>query len=465
MCCAHPNDRCNTESEGEDKENKENNTICTLMEVCKDEWAKVLPHVGERPTHCPILQADLHPGHFVLYHSDQVDSDQVGRIIETQVQEADKRMFLLNIFVSLKESGIAVTPLTNSRSEFITELVQTKNTILVSPTKIVNIAFVHLASDVESDEVFGWQGVFNFYLLRYRSDEKLVDKYLPYPCLHENFTGYRDDYSYRMFLFLNRFRKELSRRIGRWGIGQGKNTVNYGQVATSSEEWYYVKLCCAIEVSTDRKRRKIDRVVEPGMTLKSIRREVQTEHMSFQTSEELPILQKLLGDMCLYEVRKKRPKVGEERGLHWNDELNVICSLDGRSSECVWDPRNKYKPGIDVYFNREDMLSLVIRYEKYQVQGTKERLIRCPSSILEKLILLFTPLEKNASRHTYTVSLEDEFEHPDDNEIYRVDSICQSGRTAEAESLQSGNRDTFSLRQIIPWILNRLSLGGDSSSE
>ncbi len=58
------------------------------------------------------------------------------------------------------------------------------------------------------------------------------------------------------------------------------------------------------------------------------------------------------------------------------------------------------------------MLSLVIRYEKYQVQGTKERLIRCPSSILEKLILLFTPLEKNASRHTYTVSLEDEFEHP-----------------------------------------------------
>jgi hypothetical protein len=41
----------------------------------------VPPHVvGEPPTHCPILQADLHPGHFVLY-----DLDQVSRIIETQV--------------------------------------------------------------------------------------------------------------------------------------------------------------------------------------------------------------------------------------------------------------------------------------------------------------------------------------------------------------------------------------------
>jgi hypothetical protein len=427
----------------------------------KDVWTKVLPHVGERPTHCPILQADLHPGHFVLH-----GSDQVGRIVTTQVLKENKIHFLLNVFVTLKESGISVTALTNSRSEGITELVQTNNFILVSPNKVENIAFVHSAADVESDRVFGWLGVSNFFLLRYRSDEQLVVDYCPYPCLHDNFSGYSDDYSYRIFLFLNRFRKEIGRRIGRWGIGQGKNTVNYGQVATSSEEWHYVKLRCSgsIEVSMDRKRRKIDRVVEPGMTLKSIRREIRTEHMLFELSDELPVLQNLLGVMCLYEVRKKRPKVGEERGLYWQDELNVICSLDGRSSECVWDPRNKYKPGMDVYFNNEDMMSLVIRYEKYQVQGTPDRLLLCPSSILERLILLLTPKEKNPKRQQYKVALEDEFEHPDDFQIYRVSSICRSGNTAEAQSLQSGNRDTFSLRQIVPWILDRIGFG-DSSSE
>ena len=130
----------------------------------------------------------------------------------------------------------------------------------------------------------------------------------------------------------------------------------------------------------------------------------------------------------------------------------------------MWDPRNKYKPGLDVYFNKEDMMSLVIRYEKYQVQGTKDGLLLCPSSSLEKLILLFTPQEKNPCRHQYTVALEDEFEHPADLEIYRVSSICRSRNSAEARSLQSGNQDTFSLCQIIPWILERIGFG-DSASE
>jgi hypothetical protein len=150
--------------------------------------------------------------------------------------------------------------------------------------------------------------------------------------------------------------------------------MNEWQHQARSKEWRYVKkLQCSdvIQVSTDRKRPKIDRVVEPGMTLKSICQDIPTaEHMLFELSHELPVLQKLLGDsMCLYEVRKKRPKVGEERGLYWQDKLNVMCSLDGRSSDCVWDPRNKNKPGMDVYFNNKDMMSLIICYKKYQVIG------------------------------------------------------------------------------------------------
>jgi hypothetical protein len=91
-----------------------------------------------------------------------------------------------------------------------------KDFILVSPNKVENMVFVHSASDVESDTVFRWQGISNFYLLWYRSeDEKLVlqNYYLMYPCLHNKFSSYSDQ-----------FRKEVSRRIGQWGICEGKNT-------------------------------------------------------------------------------------------------------------------------------------------------------------------------------------------------------------------------------------------------
>jgi hypothetical protein len=83
--------------------------------------------------------------------------------------------------------------------------------------------------------------------------------------------------------------------------------------------------------------------------------------------------------------------------------------MGGHSYECVWDPRNKYKPGIDVYyFNKEDMMSLVIQFKKYQVLGTKEQLITYPSSILERLTLLITSQVKNLASYHYTLSLEDE---------------------------------------------------------
>jgi hypothetical protein len=168
-----------------------------------------LPHTSSKSTSRTLRPLPFGPSRFGPSQSNNRNSSYRSR------QES----VFTKYFCFLEgERNRCYTPLTTLPSKFFTKLVQTKNSILVSPTKKVNIAFVHLAS--ESDEVFGWQGVFNFYLLRYRSDEKLDDKYLPYPCLHENFTGYRDNYSYRMFLFLNRFRKELSRRIGPWGIGQ-----------------------------------------------------------------------------------------------------------------------------------------------------------------------------------------------------------------------------------------------------
>jgi hypothetical protein len=61
---------------------------------------------------------------------------------------------------------------------------------------------------------------------------------------------------------------------------------------------------------------------------------------------------------------------------------------------------------MDVYFNNKDMMSLVIRCKKYQVQGTKDWILLCPSSILERLLLLLTPQEKNPGRYLYKVALQ-----------------------------------------------------------
>jgi hypothetical protein len=73
------------------------------------------------------------------------------------------------------------------------------------------------------------------------------------------------------------------------------------------------------------------------------------------------------------------------------------------------------------------------------------------------------PQDKNPMRHQYKVALEDKFEHLDDFEIYGIRSICRSGNTTEVQSLQSGNRDTFSLHHIVPWILDHIGFGGSGS--
>jgi hypothetical protein len=55
--------------------------------------------VGKPPSPSAVPQAELHPGHFVLYCS-----NQVGQTIQTQLQE-EKKHFLLNVFITLKVEG------------------------------------------------------------------------------------------------------------------------------------------------------------------------------------------------------------------------------------------------------------------------------------------------------------------------------------------------------------------------
>jgi hypothetical protein len=110
------------------------------------------------------------------------------------------------------------------------------------------------------------------------------------------------------------------------------------------------------------KRRKIHRVLDPGMHLRSVCEIFEVEHLHFSSVPELLQLQVLLGDMCLFKVRKPRPALNDEYSLYENDTLNGIASLDGWVADCD----RKYHPGVDFFFDKRDTLFIVIRYNIYQ---------------------------------------------------------------------------------------------------
>jgi hypothetical protein len=107
------------------------------------------------------------------------------------------------------------------------------------------------------------------------------------------------------------------------------------------------------------KRRKIRRVLDPGMHLRSVREIFKVEHLHFSYVPELLQLQGPLGNMCLFEVHKPRPALNDEYSLYENDTMNVIASLDGRADDC----NRRYHHGVDFFFDKRDTLFIVLRYE------------------------------------------------------------------------------------------------------
>jgi hypothetical protein len=108
--------------------------------------------------------------------------------------------------------------------------------------KVVEVAFCVSATTVSADQVFGLSGIDNLFVLHFRSDHSRISEYkeLLFPCQLPRFTGYSDDFSYRIYLGLRQIGSDFTRKLGRYGMKQGFSVRVSAAVTISHEVWAYI---------------------------------------------------------------------------------------------------------------------------------------------------------------------------------------------------------------------------------
>ena len=295
-----------------------------------DSWAACIPWVEEDPTYIQVLKGSIHAGTFVQYEF----GSRVGRFVKVSTKNGSDAL-AVNVFIPLLESKLRVSPITHCTMHKIQELVQTSEIVEIEADEVTNVAFVFLSSDFQEDKVYGCQGMHNIYQTRYRTDGKELShsmfKAFPseFPCFASRFC---DDYAFRQFHALRRLRKHFAKLMGRWSYRQGDFVYNRAELTVSREFWAYILNHISIVEPNERKlkRKKIERILEPGFLLKSIRNEFEMDNLHFESSSELQEVTSLLGELVLFEVRKARAPLAEAQSLLENDAMNVIIPFEGR---------------------------------------------------------------------------------------------------------------------------------------
>ena len=133
------------------------------------------------------------------------------------------------------------------------------------------------------------------------------------------------------------------------------------------------------------KKRSI-RVLEQGMLLKAVRASYDCELVRLETKDDLDLLcEGLIGDMSLYEVRKRKPAVISPEKLQENDSLNVIIGSNYREEQFV---RRTSEGGVNFLCDKVQTLMIFFRHRGHQHQVSTEtkRPINCPDEKRARII-------------------------------------------------------------------------------
>jgi hypothetical protein len=425
-------------------------------------WERCVPRVTDCPVYCQSVQAYLSPGTHVLFGVKESGEmvQKVGTIIGTTRKEEGSSLEI-NVLDPLAGSGLSIPALTDVTTHNIVEVVQTQVCVWINPDLVRNIAFVFIESILTEDHTTnGCQGIVNVFLIRFRNDQSRVDPSMkPFSCSHDEYYA-SDCYALRQFLFLDRLRTAFTKLLGRYSMLQGDFVRNDISITMLPENWKYLLLnvgVCAQYMHLTTKKRSI-RVLEQGMLLKAVRASYDCELLRLETKDDLDVLCKgLVGDMSLYEVRKRKPAVISPEKLQENDSLNVIIGSDYREEQFV---RRTSEGGVDFLYDKVQTLRIFVRYRRYQYRVSTETQmpINCPDEKLARIIerlpsnVNATESEDQAAR---VVVYGSEFEY--DEAVFRVKIVDKAARTALCISVDEGSVEaTFNFRHIAPLIIERM---------
>ena len=430
-------------------------------------WERCVPRVTECPVYCQSVQAYLSPGTHVLFGVKESGEmvQKVGTIIGTRTKE-EGSLLQINVLHPFAVAGLSIPAITDTTTHNIVEVVQTQVCVWTNPDLVRNIAFVFIESTLAEDHTTnGCQGIANVFLIRFRQDQSRVDlaSMKPFSCSHDEYPK-RDCYALRQFLFLDRLRTAFTKLLGRYSMLQGDFVRNDISITMLPENWQYLLLNvgdCAQYMHLTTKKRSI-RVLQPGMLLTAVRASYECELLRLETKDDLDVLCKgLVGDMSLYEVRKRKPAVISPEKLQENDSLNVIIGSDHREERFL---SKTGEAGVDFLYDKVQTLRIFVRYRRYQYRLSTETQmpIDCPdeklATIIERLPSNMNSAESEDEADPFLRVVVDGCEFEIDDAVFRVKMVNKLAKTALCISVDEEPVEAmFNFRRIAPLILERMT--------
>jgi hypothetical protein len=165
----------------------------------------------------------------------------------------------------------------------------------------------------------------------------------------------------------------------------------------------------------------------------------------------------LVGDMSLYEVRKRKPALVSPEKLRENDSLNVITGSDHREEQFV---SKTSEAGVDFLYDKVQTLRIFVRYRRYQYRLSTETQmpINCPDEKLARIIERLPSNINSAESEDEAVRVViDGSEFEIDDAVFRVKMVDKLARTALCVSVDEVPVEaTFNFRHIAPLIIDRM---------
>jgi hypothetical protein len=325
------------------------------------------PRYGDPPIYVKQLRAYLSIGTFIIWKESTSHPPIIGQISESRAPRVVFRVYPL---LDTMTWSCQVARITTGEAAGVQEVVQSSDFCTIGLEEIQEIAFVFTESIIKKTGII-LQGMGNGFVCRMTTLKAELEpgSIYSFPSLLQEHKLLLDTcYAARVFEGIESLRDLMYSKLNTESERQGDLHCRTSlKLNFAPEAWAYLlrRVGSAVTCS-DYFSKSIRPRLVGGLVSYSYRIERIGSFIRFSTEAQMSCLRNVLGSLSICGKRQRRAKLGTNRYLQENDDLNVITP----SAE-VDERRRTNQEGIDFVFNNVE-LAVYFRYHRYQYTTNKQ---------------------------------------------------------------------------------------------
>jgi hypothetical protein len=348
-----------------------------------DSWDSTQPSYGQYPILVRHLRMMVSVGTNVVVNVDErPDRERLlefsgdGKLIATIVSyESDAD--IICVLYQLAEATSALpnnlpAPIMGGFGYGLKELVKTRYKVVVRREDIIDFAFIFSLQDVEEDAI-NYFGITNCYLLRFQVDNGLhedVIDYIKFPCESDEYLLDDRSISANIWCGICRIQDAMWRVMNSESERQVPIVRVPVLIDTVTLNYLEYRSRGVVEKRSI-KSRQIRSLTHKGAKRGTYRARNEAHLMRYETQSQLAVLRKIIGNSCTFGIRRRRPKLGREDQLEYNNTLNIIIGINDENNPqaALTTPKYIYHDSVDIVVDTRQSY-MIVRYEGYNYNGS-----------------------------------------------------------------------------------------------